>query len=86
MSEENKGCNFYNKVLSCERCELGSILYRGKSNYKYHIDCSQNNDCYYKENKRLREAIENIKFEAEFNGNDESVQKIFGLTKQALGE
>ena len=40
----------------------------------------------FTENKRLREAIENIKFEAEFNGNDESVQKIFGLAKQALGE
>ena len=39
-----------------------------------------------KENKRLREAIENIKFEAEFNGNDESVQKMFMIAKQALGE
>ena len=38
------------------------------------------------ENKQLREALEKIKFEAEFNGNDESVQKIFGLAKQALGE
>ena len=38
------------------------------------------------ENKRLREALENVKFEAEFNGNDESVQKIFNLAKQALGE
>ena len=39
-----------------------------------------------KENKRLREAIDDIKFEAEFNGNDESVQKMFMIAKQALGE
>ena len=39
-----------------------------------------------KGNKRLREVIKDIKFEAEFNGNDESVQKMFMIAKQALGE
>ena len=33
---------------------------------------------------REREALEKIKFEAEFNGNKESVKKIFDIAKQAL--
>lgn len=60
-------CNFYNKIQSCERCELGSIKYQGKSSYKYHIDCGQNPNCYYKqlqlkedENNRLRDSLEKI--------------------------
>ena len=31
-----------------------------------------------------REALEKIKFEAEFNGNEESVKKIFDIAQQAL--
>ena len=60
-------CNFYNKIQSCERCELGSIKYQGKSSCKYHIDCGQNPNCYYKqlqrkedENNRLCEALGRI--------------------------
>ena len=37
-----------------------------------------------KENKRLREALENVKFEAEFNGNDESLQKIINIVDNTL--
>ena len=37
-----------------------------------------------KENKRLREVIEDIKFEAEFNGNDESLQKIINIVDNTL--
>ena len=37
-----------------------------------------------KENKRLREVIKDIKFEAEFNGNDESLQKIINIVDNTL--
>ena len=68
MNKEIKECHFYNKKGSCERCELGSVLYNGKSSHKYCIDCSQNKDCDHKlllveqaKNKKLVEALENAK-------------------------
>ena len=55
--------------------------------------CAANKYCPHKkalsieqENQRLREVIKDIKFEAEFNGNDESVQKMFMIAQQVLGE
>ena len=66
----------------CEKCGTAII----DSPNGYITGCEHYPTALQAENKRLREVIKDIKFEAEFNGNDESVQKIFGLAKQALGE
>jgi hypothetical protein len=45
--DENE-CHFKKGI----RCELGSVLYKGQSDYKYHIDCDKNHSCYYKQLKK----------------------------------
>jgi hypothetical protein len=70
-------CDFYNKIQSCERCELGSVIYKGKSNYKYHIDCRQNPNCYYKQlhSQQKTFTLEEIReiLEDYYGGNEKGI-------------
>ena len=69
--------NFY-----CKKCGTAII----DSPNGYITGCEHYPTALQTENKRLREVIKDIKFEAEFNGNDESLQKMLMIAKQALGE
>ena len=44
----------------------------------------EENETLTQQNKQMKEALENVKFEAEFNGNDESLQKIINIIDNTL--
>ena len=67
--------NEYRDNMLCEQIEIW------RSNCDVWMNQSNK---FEQQNKQMRVALENVKFEAEFNGNDESLQKIINIVDNTL--
>ena len=81
--EIDGSCQCYHTALS----NLNQIYYCKdiiNCYYKQLQACKEENEKLTQQNKQMKEALEKVKFEAEFNGNDESLQKIINIVDNTL--